>query len=169
MLSMMTRCTLGSDTSIFFWHGRWLLQKPLAVVFPALYSHHVKQNDLFVDVLQYGVEMELRNRLTNGATNQLAKTSLFGLTIFARRKMERPSTCGMTISPSVICNLCFLIKKSGGDSPHSVTTSKNYICTLWEIKIFELKREGADCGVVILYFLPSNARAHTIIFKFNIT
>ena len=72
MLSMMTRCTLGSGSSIFFWHDRWLLQEPLADAFPALYSHYVKQNNLVMDVLQNGVEMDLRNWLTNAATSQLA-------------------------------------------------------------------------------------------------
>ena len=76
LLTKITTCTVGNGKSVFFWHDSWLLNEPLADAFPALFSHHLNQNNLVSDVLQNGVESGLRNRLTMAATQQLAALSL---------------------------------------------------------------------------------------------
>ena len=57
---------------LFFWLDRWLKPEPLALVYPALFSHHTNQNGLVVTILQDGIELALRNRLTSTAIAELA-------------------------------------------------------------------------------------------------
>ncbi|CAM0884058.1 unnamed protein product [Alopecurus aequalis] len=70
-LRQISRCTVHNGTSTFFWLDRWILPEPLATAFPALYSHHLKQHALVSDLLQIGIETDLRNRLTPAASSEL--------------------------------------------------------------------------------------------------
>ena len=55
-------------------------------------------------------------------------TSLFGLTVFAQRKIERQPICGVTISPPVLCNFCgFWVKFRWGFSPPRWQPKKNLL------------------------------------------
>ena len=76
-LREISHCTIGNGMSTFFWLDRWLLLEPLAVVFPALFSHHTNQNALVATILQEGIELALHNRLTTIAAAELSSlTSL---------------------------------------------------------------------------------------------
>ena len=71
-LREISQVRIGDGSSTFFWLDRWLLLEPLAVVFPALFSHHTNQNAMVATILQDGIKLALRNRLTSTAIVELA-------------------------------------------------------------------------------------------------
>ena len=71
-LREISQCTIGNGCSTFFWLDRWLKPEPLAVVYPAIFSHHTNQNAMVSTILQDGIELALRNRLTSTAIAELA-------------------------------------------------------------------------------------------------
>jgi hypothetical protein len=60
----------GSSTS--FWHDRWLTSDPLAILYPALFSHSVRPNISVQQVFQDRFDLRLRPRLTAAAAAELA-------------------------------------------------------------------------------------------------
>ena len=51
-LRLITQCKVGDGQSTYFWLDRWLLHEPLATAFPAIFSHHLKQESLVSSVLR---------------------------------------------------------------------------------------------------------------------
>jgi hypothetical protein len=72
MLTQITTCKTNNGRATLFWHDRWLLAEPLAVIYPALYTHHISPQARFADVLLAGIETDLRRRLTNTTTAELS-------------------------------------------------------------------------------------------------
>jgi hypothetical protein len=60
----------GSSTS--FWHDSWLASDPLAVAYPALFSHSVRPNVSVQQVFRDKFDLRLRPRLTVAAAAELA-------------------------------------------------------------------------------------------------
>lgn len=71
-LRQITQCSIGNGHATFFWLDRWFQPEPLAVVFPALFSHHLQQNATVQQVMKDGVELGLCNRLTLTAAQELS-------------------------------------------------------------------------------------------------
>jgi hypothetical protein len=71
-LREISQCTIGDGCSTFFWLDRWLKPEPLAIVYPALFSHHTKPNAMIATIMQDGIELALHNRLTTNAIAELA-------------------------------------------------------------------------------------------------
>jgi hypothetical protein len=76
MLSQITICTVHNGKTTFCWHDTWLLDQPLAQIYPALYTHHLNQQARVAEVLQDGIEASLRPRLTPTATAELYSLSI---------------------------------------------------------------------------------------------
>lgn len=70
-LREISQCAIGDGHSTFFWLDHWLMPEPLALVYPALFSHHTNQNAMVHTILQDGIELALRNWLTSTATTEL--------------------------------------------------------------------------------------------------
>lgn len=70
-LRQIAQCEVGSGQESFFWLDRWLQPKPLAAIFPTLYSHHTQPNVMFNHIVQDGVELGLHNRLTINTSHEL--------------------------------------------------------------------------------------------------
>lgn len=71
-LREISQCTVGDGCSTFFWLDRWLKPEPLALAHPALFSHHKNPNAMVATIMQDGIELALRNRLTTTAVAELA-------------------------------------------------------------------------------------------------
>lgn len=75
-LRKISQCSVGNCEATFFWLDRWLKPEPLALVFPALYTHHTSPNARVTNILQEGVELRIHNRLIVAASRGLASLNL---------------------------------------------------------------------------------------------
>jgi hypothetical protein len=99
MLSQITKCVVKNGKSTFFWHDRWLLSELLSSIYPALYTHHLTPQARVADVLQTGIESNLRPRLTSAATAELSSLSvLFQEQQTIAKDDERTMLCGAPFS-----------------------------------------------------------------------
>lgn len=58
-------------TNTYFWLDTWIDQKPLATLFPCLYSHTTLPLARVATIFNYGLDSILRNRLTSNAAAEL--------------------------------------------------------------------------------------------------
>lgn len=61
----------NNGLATFFWTDTWISHKPLATVYPHIYSQSIKPTILVSPVMQDGLLANLWNRLTNVASNEL--------------------------------------------------------------------------------------------------
>jgi hypothetical protein len=71
-LRSITQCTVRNGQSTFFCLDRWIMHEPLSTIFPALFSYRQEQHALVNDIMQVGVQFDLRNRLTAAVSFELS-------------------------------------------------------------------------------------------------
>jgi hypothetical protein len=99
MLSQITTCVVNNGKSTFFWHDRWLLTEPLSLIYPALYTHHLSPQARVADVMQSGIEANLRPRLTSAASADLSSLLvLLQEQHFSAEPDRRTMLCGAPFS-----------------------------------------------------------------------
>jgi hypothetical protein len=67
----ITTVSVGNGKATSFWHYTWLVQGPLALKMPALFSHFVGRSSSVHDVLRAGVRNLIQQRLSPQATEEL--------------------------------------------------------------------------------------------------
>ena len=75
-LREISQVVIGDGNATFFWLDRWLLSEPLCLAFPALFTHHTKQNARVATIMMDGIDLGLRSRLTLTASRELVSLRL---------------------------------------------------------------------------------------------
>lgn len=70
-LQKITFVLTNNGTSTYFWLDTWLTQLPLAYTFPNLFSHSHVPLVRVANIMRFGLDSNLRNRLTFVATQEL--------------------------------------------------------------------------------------------------
>lgn len=70
-LQKITFVLTNNGASTYFWLDTWLTQLPLAYTFPNLFSHSQVPLVRVANILRFGLDSNLRNRLTFAATQEL--------------------------------------------------------------------------------------------------
>ena len=61
----------NSGTHTYFWLDTWLTPKPLATTYPHLFSHSTQKLVKVANILRFGIETNLRNRLSLTAETEM--------------------------------------------------------------------------------------------------
>lgn len=67
----ITSVLVGNEAATSFWHDIWLLDEPLAVKLPTLFSHFTGQASSMRNIVHRGLHNLLQLRLTNQAAQEL--------------------------------------------------------------------------------------------------